>query len=82
MLDPKLLRHSAQAIADVLQTRAYALDVVHFQALEASRRDLQGQIEQLRSVRNQQAKAIGEAKSGDLDVSVLLGEAEGYAGAD
>jgi len=76
MLDPKLLRHSAQAIADVLQTRAYALDVVHLQALEASRRDLQGQIEQLRSVRNQQAKAIGEAKSGGLDISVLLGEAE------
>lgn len=72
MLDPYLLRTTAENVAARLKTRGFLFDWKAFEALETQRKALQVETEQLQFERNQQAKAIGEAKARGESIDPLL----------
>jgi seryl-tRNA synthetase len=76
MLDPKLLRTELERVRDNLARRGFVLDTAAVEALEASRRELQQRVEQLRNERNVKSKAIGRAKAQGGDIGPLLAEVE------
>jgi seryl-tRNA synthetase len=80
MLDPRLLRTELDRVRDNLARRGFVLDVGAYQALEARRRDLQVQVEQLRNERNVRSKGIGRAKAQGADIGPLLAEVEHLGG--
>ncbi len=72
MLDPLTLRNDLQATVDALQLRGYTLDPAAYEALEARRKSLQIEMEELQSKRNSSAKSIGQAKAKGEDIQPLL----------
>ncbi|HXH55351.1 MAG TPA: serine--tRNA ligase [Gammaproteobacteria bacterium] len=72
MLDPKILRENPEAIAKQLATRGFVLDVDALKALEAKRKTLQVETEQLQNERNQQSKKIGQLKATGQSTDALL----------
>lgn len=69
MLDPKFVRQNPQQVADQLQKKGYRLDVAGLDALEAQRKQIQIETEQLQSERNARSKQIGQAKAQGQDIS-------------
>ena len=66
MLDPKRLRADLDATAARLAIKGYTLDVERFMALDASRKDLQAQMESLQNERKNGSKQVGALmKAGD-----------------
>ncbi|MEQ1438602.1 serine--tRNA ligase [Fontimonas sp. SYSU GA230001] len=80
MLDVKLLRSDPQRVADQLARRGFVLDLAAFNELEARRKSVQTQTEQLQAERNSRSKAIGIAKGRGEDVAPLLADVERLAG--
>ncbi|KZX82119.1 serine--tRNA ligase [Oleiphilus sp. HI0009] len=74
MLDPKLIRSDAQAIAERLKIKKYELDVAGFEALEERRKAIQVETETLQSERNARSKGIGKAKAAGEDIAPLIAE--------
>lgn len=74
MLDPKLLRHDLEALAEKLKWRGHELDVGKYRELEQRRKSMQEQTEALQSRRNSISKQIGIAKSKQEEVSDLMRE--------
>ncbi|MGC1522772.1 MAG: serine--tRNA ligase [Steroidobacteraceae bacterium] len=72
MLDPKLLRSDLTGVAAALARRGFNLDVAAFAALEEQRKAVQIEADRLRSERNANAKAVGQAKSKGQDAVALL----------
>lgn len=72
MLDPLILRNDIEATAAALKVRGYDLDVAAYEALEAKRKTLQIEVENLQSERNASAKSIGKAKAQGQDIQPLL----------
>jgi seryl-tRNA synthetase len=72
MLDPLILRNDLESTASALLTRGYALDTDKYASLEARRKSLQMQMEELQSERNSSAKSIGNAKGRGEDIQPLL----------
>ncbi|MBU3720424.1 MAG: serine--tRNA ligase [Burkholderiaceae bacterium] len=62
MIDPQLLRKDLDGAATALARRGYVLDTAAFSALEAERKNLQVETEQLQAQRNALSKQIGIAK--------------------
>ncbi len=81
MLDPLILRNDLASTVAALETRGYHLDVDKYEALEASRKSLQMQMEELQSKRNASSKSIGNAKAQGEDIQPLL-EAVARLGAE
>ena len=77
MLDPKLLRNNMAFVTQELLRRGFALDIDEYQSLEADRRSLQAETENLQNERNVKSKLIGQAKAKGEDVSPLLAEVSG-----
>lgn len=77
MLDPKLLRNNIAFVMQELLRRGFALDIDEYQSLEADRRSLQAETENLQNERNVKSKLIGQAKAKGEDVSPLLAEVSG-----
>ena len=66
MLDPKLLRADLDATAARLAVKGYTLDVARFQAMDASRKALQADMEALQNERKLGSKEVGALmKAGD-----------------
>lgn len=63
MLDPHYLRQHAQEVASNLAQRGHHFDLESYASIEQRRKALQVETEALQSERNQQAKAIGQAKA-------------------
>jgi seryl-tRNA synthetase len=63
MIDIALLRSDIEAVAKRLATRGYTLDIAEFKALEAARRKIQTETEQLQAERNALARQVGQAKA-------------------
>jgi len=76
MLDPRLVRTEPQTVAELLKKRGFTLDVAAIEALEARRKTLQVETEQLQNERNTRSKQIGKAKAAGEDVAPLLAEVE------
>ena len=74
MLDPKLLRGEIEAVRQNLERRGVRLEVSAYQELEARRKTLQVQVEELRNERNVKSRSIGQAKVAGGDVEALLKE--------
>ena len=72
MLDPKIIRSDAQAIAEALKKKKFELDVDRLAELDSQRKVLQTATEALQSERNQRSKSIGKAKAAGEDVSEIL----------
>jgi len=72
MLDPQLLRNDLDSVAEKLLIKGYQLDKKQFIELEAQRKSLQVQVEDLRSQRNTESKKIGQAKAAGEDIQPLL----------
>ncbi len=80
MLDPTLLRAHLADTAERLATRGYTLDTAAVEKLEAGRKRLQTETQDLQSQRNSRSKAIGKAKANGEDIAPLLAEVEGLGG--
>src|SRR6478736_351464 len=79
MLDPALLRGQLDSVAEKLLTRGYDLDKAAIEALEAQRKSVQTQTQELQNLRNTRSKAIGMAKGKGEDTTVLMAEVAGLA---
>ena len=77
MLDIQLFRKDIDAVAQRLATRGFQLDVAAFQALEAERKQLQTQTEELQARRNSLSKQIGVLKGKGEDASAVMAEVGG-----
>jgi seryl-tRNA synthetase len=77
MLDPALLRGQLDAVAERLATRGFVLDKAAIEALEAQRKSVQTETQELQNLRNTRSKAIGIAKGKGEDASALLAEVAG-----
>ncbi|MDT6960844.1 MULTISPECIES: serine--tRNA ligase [unclassified Cupriavidus] len=77
MLDIQLFRKDIDAVAQRLATRGFQLDVATFQALEAERKQLQTQTEDLQARRNALSKQIGMLKGKGEDASAPMAEVAG-----
>ncbi|MDF1796207.1 MAG: serine--tRNA ligase [Coxiellaceae bacterium] len=76
MLDPKLLRQDIDAVAKQLEKRGFQLDVATYQDLDAKRKTLQEQTQQLQQQRNSVSKSIGQAKAKGEDIQPLLAQVD------
>src|SRR5512141_671697 len=79
MLDPALLRGQLDNVAEKLLTRGYDLDKAGIEALEAQRKAVQTETQELQNLRNTRSKAIGMAKGKGEDTSALMAEVAGIA---
>ncbi|MGO4305293.1 serine--tRNA ligase [Cupriavidus sp. RAF12] len=77
MLDIQLLRKDIDAVAQRLATRGFQLDVAAFKAIEAERKQLQTQTEELQARRNSLSKQIGMLKGRGEDASGPMAEVAG-----
>jgi len=76
MLDPQKLRMDPEGVAQALLPRGYQLDVDGWRQLEQQRKSLQVKMQELQNRRNQEAKAIGLAKSRGEDIQPLLNQVQ------
>ncbi|MFT6712534.1 MAG: seryl-tRNA synthetase, partial [Arenicella sp.] len=67
MLDPQLLRSDIDTIAEQLKKKGFDLDVNAYQSLEAKRKSLQVEAEQLQAKRTSLSKNIGKLKASGGD---------------
>ncbi|HSE01703.1 MAG TPA: serine--tRNA ligase [Burkholderiales bacterium] len=79
MLDVQLLRGDLQAVAKRLADRGYALPVADFEKLEASRKAVQTETQDLQARRNQLSKQVGQLKSRGENAAPLMEEVNAQA---
>lgn len=72
MIDPKLLRQSANDVARNLARRNFTFDADAYLALEEKRKSLQVNVEALRAEKNASARRVGKAKAEGENVQPLL----------
>ncbi|MEJ2060701.1 MAG: serine--tRNA ligase [Gammaproteobacteria bacterium] len=77
MLDPKLLRNEIDTVAERLRPRGFELDTARFNELEAERKALQVETQELQNTRNARSKEIGKVKAQGGDIQPLLDEVAG-----
>ena len=74
MLDIQLLRNDLQGVAQRLASRGTTLDTAAFERLEANRKAVQTQTQELQAKRNQLSKQVGQAKAKGEDAAALMAE--------
>ncbi len=79
MLDIQLLRKDLDGVAARVKARGYTLDVAAFAALEAERKQIQTQTEELQARRNALSKQVGMKKGKGEDASAEIAEVGGIA---
>ena len=79
MIDPQLLRNDIDAVAAALSIKGHTLDVSAYTALEAKRKSLQVESEELQAKRNARSKEIGKTKAQGGDVEALMREVNSFA---
>ena len=79
MLDIQLLRKDLDGVAARLKARGYTLDVATFAALEAERKQIQTQTEELQARRNPLSKQVDMKKGKGEDASGEIAEVGGIA---
>jgi seryl-tRNA synthetase len=80
MLDVQLLRNDLRAVAKRLADRGYTLDTAAFEALEARRKTVQTETQELQAKRNQLSRQVGELKAKGGDASQLVAQVNAQAG--
>ncbi|MFK7963384.1 MAG: serine--tRNA ligase [Burkholderiaceae bacterium] len=74
MIDPALLRKDLATVVARLAARGYSLDTAAFESLEASRKSIQIETEQLQNRRKTLSKEIGRLKGQKQDASEPMAE--------
>jgi seryl-tRNA synthetase len=74
MLDPKFLRNEMETVVAGLKRRGFEFDVANWETLEAERKKVQTQTQDLQARRNAASKEIGKAKSKGEDVSSIMSQ--------
>lgn len=74
MLNPKLLRQDLDFVVKQLARRGVNFAVSDYQTLEQQRHTIQQATQSLQTQRNQQSKAVGQAKAQGKDIEPLLAE--------
>jgi len=77
MLDPALLRNHLADTAARLKTRGFDLPVEQIESLEADRKRLATETQELQALRNARSKAIGQAKAKGENVAPIMAEVAG-----
>ena len=77
MLDPVLLRAQLADTAARLKARGFDLPVSEIEKLEAERKKLATETQELQNLRNTRSKVIGQAKAKGEDVSAIMAEVVG-----
>ncbi|MDP2171945.1 MAG: serine--tRNA ligase [Rhodocyclaceae bacterium] len=81
MLDIQLLRTQPEVVAAGLARRGAAIDLGPFEALEAQRKQVQTQTQDLQAKRNTLSKQIGMLKAKGEDVAPVMAEVAGLGDA-
>ena len=81
MLDIQLLRTQPETVAAGLARRGAAIDLAPFEALEAQRKQVQTQTQELQAKRNALSKQIGMLKGKGEDVAPVMAEVAGLGDA-
>jgi seryl-tRNA synthetase len=79
MLDIQTMRADVQAVAARLADRGFALDTAQFATLEAERKAIQTETQELQAKRNALSKQIGQLKAKKEDASALMAEVNAQA---
>ncbi|MDH4150111.1 MAG: serine--tRNA ligase [Betaproteobacteria bacterium] len=79
MLDIQTLRTDVQAVAARLADRGFQFDSAQFAALEAERKTIQTETQDLQAKRNALSKQIGQLKAKKEDASALMAEVNAQA---
>jgi seryl-tRNA synthetase len=79
MLDIQLLRSDLAGVAKRLADRGYTMDGAGFEALEAERKKVQTDTQELQARRNALSKQIGQLKAKKEDASALMAEVNAQA---
>ncbi len=77
MFDVQLLRNQLTETAVLLKHRNFDLDAAAFETLEAERKAIQSQTQDLQAERNASSKKIGIAKSKGEDVAPIMAQVAG-----
>lgn len=77
MLDPKYFRNDIEVAQQRLLARGYLLDAAAITAVEAQRKELQQQTQNLQNERNQVSKLIGQAKAKGESTDALMSQVSG-----
>jgi seryl-tRNA synthetase len=81
MLDIQLLRNQPDVVAAGLTRRGTTIDMTAFEALEAQRKQVQTQTQDLQAKRNALSKQIGQLKAKGEDVAAVMAEVAGLGNA-
>ncbi len=76
MLDPRLFRSDLDEVKKQLDRRSYAFDAVAYESLEARRKAVQINTQELQNEKNKSAKSIGQAKAKGEDIRPLLDQVQ------
>ena len=79
MLDLQLLRSDLAGVAQRLAARGFVLDEKAFNALEAERKNVQTDTQELQARRNALSKQVGQLKAKKEDASALMQEVSAQA---
>ena len=79
MLDIQTMRADVQAVAARLADRGFALDTAQFATLEAERKAIQTETQELQAKRNALSKQIGQLKAKKEDATALMAEVNAQA---
>ncbi|HKA41693.1 MAG TPA: serine--tRNA ligase [Burkholderiales bacterium] len=79
MLDIQLLRTDLAGVAKRLADRGAVLDTAAFEGLEAQRKGVQTETQELQAKRNQLSKQIGQLKGKGEDASALMAQVNAQA---
>jgi len=74
MLDPKWIRENPGEVRELLKKRRHDFDLDGLLELDAKRRDILTRTEELKSVRNEGSRKVGDIKKQGGDASALMEE--------
>jgi seryl-tRNA synthetase len=77
MLDPTVLRSQLDTVVERLATRGFAFPTADFERLEAERKRIQTETQDLQALRNSLSKSIGQAKARGEDTAPIMAEVAG-----
>jgi len=72
MLDIRFVRKNPEAVREALQKRRAKLDMTEYEELDARRRALIAEVEELKASRNQASKQIADAKRKGEDAQAII----------
>ena len=71
MIDINLLRADPEKVKNNLKIKKYDLDIELFNEIDSSRKNLQTEVEDLKSLKNKLSRDFGELKKNNQDTSEL-----------